>query len=212
MTMSDTQRQQILQALTSRSFNKVAEEDRESIRTGRGDQGRTSLLFDREVPKYHPRIRLLGQLDAANAQLSSARSQLPIAITHAIRRIQDSLVYVMGEVATHEDDLAKFSDFFHSLGEADLTQIEEAIREAEGSGTPFSRWLEDFSPPFGSLEIARTLFRLAESQAWEMVDQTRLRALIPQWLNRVADLLWTLARQASSPEKGQRTSKPTKNE
>lgn len=192
--MTDEQREAILGALKDRSFRAVVGEGQTSVRTGRGDAGTTTLLFDRNVPKHHPRIRLLGHVDQLNATLGLGKVGASEPDIHSINRIQETLVYLMAEVATLQQDLESYGMYFHQLAEGDLRNLDEAIRHREALSAGFSNWVETFTLQTGFIELARTQARVVESFLWELVETDAIRQLLPQWVNRLADLLWLMAR------------------
>ena len=80
-----------------------------SISTQTGDEGSTSLLFGRRVPKTDPHIRANGAIDELSARLGLARASLKGTpgdpyITERIFAIQKELVTVMGQVAVAAED------------------------------------------------------------------------------------------------------------
>lgn len=192
--MTDEQREIILGALRDRSFRERVGTRPASVRTGRGDQGRTCLLFSREVPKYHPRIRILGQIDQLNAVIGLGKNGASEPDLHLLNRVQESLVYLMAEVATLPEDMHQFQEFFHQVSDSDVDQLAEAIRQREESNQGFSKWVESFELSAGFLELGRTQIRIIESHLWELVEKDELRPLLPQWMNQLADLFWLLSR------------------
>jgi len=192
--MSQDQRQEIVKTLCVRSFSEQHAEEVVSAITKTGDAGMTHLMFEREVPKWHPRIKVLGTLDTMNSFLNLSKAGIEETQKHALNRVQESLVYVMGEIATHEDDVKKFYEFYHSLTDSDVVVVEALTKRLEAEGPRFAAWVEDLSLHRSFADVARTFVRQAESASWEMVSQNKLRPLISQWLNRLADFLWALSR------------------
>ena len=195
--MSEAQRDEILKVLNARSFLSTHVEAPSSATTKAGDLGMTQLLFDREVPKWHPRIKLIGTLDTLSSFLNLCKNGAVDREKHAINRIQETLVYIMGEVATHEQDVEQFMEFYHSLSGSDLTIMDELIQRLEASGSTFSSWVQDLDLHKSFADTARTFARQAEASAWELVSQQKLRPLLAQWLNRLSDYLWALSRTAT---------------
>ena len=76
-----------------------------SIVTRTGDDGTTSLMYGRRVPKSHPRIAACGAIDELNAALGLARAE---ASSEILLTIQKELIGLMGELAT--------DDFYYFLG------------------------------------------------------------------------------------------------
>lgn len=193
--MSEDQREEILKVLNARSFLSTHAEASSSATTKAGDSGMTQLLFDREVSKWHPRIRLIGKLDTLSSFLNLCKNGIADRDKHALNRIQETLVYIMGEVATHEEDVEQFMEFYHSLSDSDIATIDGLIEGLEASGSTFSSWVQDLDLNKSFADTARTIARQAEASAWELVSQQKLRPLLAQWLNRLSDYLWAFSRQ-----------------
>ncbi len=71
-----------------------------SIATKNGDDGTTALMYDRRVPKTHPRIEACGAADELNAALGLAHAA---GAGHNFVRnnllvIQKDLIVLMGEL------------------------------------------------------------------------------------------------------------------
>lgn len=196
--MSKDQRQKIIQSLRIRSFSEQYAEEVVSAITKTGDAGMTHLMFEREVPKWHPRIKLLGMLDTMNSFLNLSKAGIDETQKHALNRVQESLVYVMAEIATHEDDIERYQEFYHSLTDSDVVVVEALTKKLEAEGTRFVAWSEDLSLHRSFADVARTFVRQAESASWKLVSQNKLRPFISQWLNRLADYLWALSRMQNT--------------
>lgn len=193
--MSDTQREQLIKELGLRSFKVKAFTDlHSSVTTKDGDEGTTELLFGSVVPKWHPRIRLIGKLDHLSSVLNLAKLSTSDKIQKRLYRLQEILVYVMGEVATPSKDRERFLDNYHSLTEADVSDLESSTRDLQNRGAEFTGWVKPMRQTEAILEIARTVARESESMAWELVDQGELRVIIARWINRLSDFLWAFAR------------------
>lgn len=192
--MSESQRTQIIETLKLRSFSVEHEKQATVATTKLGDAGETSLLFDRRVPKWHIRIRLVGLLDTLNSFLNLSKANAAEREKHTLNRIQEALVYFMGEIATHEEDSERFFEFYHSLSDSDIVQLEDATNRLQAEGSQFSSWVEDLEPSKGFADVARTFSRQAESLTWELISNTNVRPLLARWLNRLSDYLWALSR------------------
>lgn len=192
--MSETQRDEILKVLNTRSFLSNHAEASNSATTKSGDLGMTQLLFDREVPKWHPRIKLIGKLDSLSSFLNLCKNGVGEREKSDLSRVQEILVYIMGEIATHEEDVEQFMKFYHSLSSSEIAIMDELTQKLEASGSTFSGWVQDLDLHKGFADTARTFARQAEASAWELVSQQKLRPLLAQWLNRLSDYLWALSR------------------
>lgn len=193
--MSEKQRSTIISKLKLRSFE-VSDfsEVQSSVTTKGGDAGYTQLLFGQKVEKWHPRIRLVGRLDFLSSLLNLSKIHSSDKGRHLLNRIQEQLVYVMGEVATDIADIDRFLDGYHSLNDTDIKDIEAKTEQLESSGAQFTGWVENLELNAAFAESARTVARETESMAWELHSQELLREVLPLWLNRLSDLLWAFAR------------------
>ncbi|MBI3852909.1 MAG: cob(I)yrinic acid a,c-diamide adenosyltransferase [Verrucomicrobia bacterium] len=168
------------------------------IVTKTGDKGTTGLMYNRRVSKCHPRVEAYGCVDELNTALGLARA----TAEHDLLRenlitIQKDLIILMGELATAVDDLPRYVSDGFSLVTAELTaKLDKLVQEIEVQNITYKGW----ATPGGSvhsaaLDLARTACRRAERRVCELHDTDQLQnAQIIVYLNRLADLLWLLAR------------------
>jgi cob(I)alamin adenosyltransferase len=173
-----------------------------SIATRTGDDGTTSLLYGQRVPKDHPQIEAVGALDELNAALGLAKAARPPGRDDGeFASIQRDLVALMGEVACAEADTARHAaSKFARLGDAELARVDAAITALEARGLRFDGWATPGANPYAAaLDVARATARRAERRLVGLAGQGRsLRPLLLQYVNRVSDLLWLLAREAEN--------------
>jgi len=171
-----------------------------SISTRTGDDGTTSLLYGQRVPKDHPQIEAVGSLDEFNAALGLAKSTVSdTARKAAIELIQHDLVAFMGEIVCAEADTARHAaSTFAKVGEAELALVDAAVAAIESKQVKFDGWATPGSTHHAAaLELARTAARRAERRIVALPRQGKtVRPLLLQYLNRVSDLLWLMAREA----------------
>ena len=174
-----------------------------SIATRTGDRGSTSLLFGQRVTKDHPQIEAVGALDELNAGLGLAKAARPAgADAAALERIQRVLVALMGEVACAEKDAARHArSKLSRLDAAALARLDAAVAAIEARQPRFDGWATPGANTYAAaLDLARTIARRAERRLVGLRTQgRRLRPLLLQYLNRLSDLLWLLAREAEHP-------------
>lgn len=168
-----------------------------SIATRTGDDGTTSLLYGRRVPKDHPRVSAYGTVDELSAGLGLARATAPDPATaRLLHDIQKALIPLMGELATDAADHPRFmaSKMPHLLPE-DLGHLDTALAAIEAQGLTFEGWTQPGASLHDAhLHHARTLCRRAEREIAQLLRQEYpVRPLLPQYLNRLSDLLWLLA-------------------
>jgi cob(I)alamin adenosyltransferase len=175
-----------------------------SIATRTGDDGTTALLFGQRVPKDHPQIEAVGVIDELNAALGLARSAgVDLERGAELMRIQQDLVALMGEVVCAEADAARYaSSHFSKLDDDALARVDAAVAAIEARQIKFDGWATPgANAPAAALDFARTVARRAERRLVGLPQQGRtVRPLLRQYLNRVSDLLWLMAREAETPE------------
>lgn len=171
-----------------------------SIVTKTGDQGSTSLMYNRRVPKCHPRVEAYGAVDELNAALGLARASAQNAfVRDQLLSIQKDLVGLMGELATAIEDLPRYLKDGFPRVTADLTaRLEAAVKSVEAQEIRFEGWATPGATlSSATLDVARTVCRRAERRACGLEDSGQLgNAEILIYLNRLSDLLWLLARLA----------------
>ncbi len=173
-----------------------------SIATRTGDDGTTGLLYGKRVPKDHPQIEAVGAFDELNTALGLAKATCPDATRRVeLEKIQKTLVALMGELACAESDAEKYAQVEVSpkLGEADLAWVDAAAGRARGEKISFQGWATPGANLHAAaIDLARTVAPVAPnggSPALPAHGRT-LRPIVRQWVNRTADLLWLMAREA----------------
>lgn len=175
-----------------------------SISTRRGDDGTTSLLFGQRVPKDHPQIEAVGAFDELNVALGAVKPLLAAdaagTATHALlTTVQKNLVALMGEIVCAESDAARYRDSkFEKIAEADLARLDQAAAALEARGLKFDGWATPgANARAAAFDVARATARRAERRLGSLPAHGRtVRPLVHQFVNRLSDLLWLLAREA----------------
>lgn len=181
------------------------------IYTKTGDSGETGLFGGPRVPKDHARIEAYGTVDELNTVLGLVRCEsLPPEIDSLLAQVQNELFNVGAELAT-PDPQARGT---HFIGDAQVSELEKAIDRFEAN-LPI---LKTFILPGGSrgaawLHLARTVCRRAERRVVTLMSdqQQAISGTILVYLNRLADLLFVLARAVNAAA-GQADVKWQKNE
>ncbi len=173
-----------------------------SIATRTGDDGTTSLLYGQRVAKDHPQIEAVGAFDELNAALGLAKATSgDSALKADLELIQKDLVALMGELACAESDAVRYAESkFQKIGEPELARIDATIAALEARPIRFDGWATPGANlPAAALDLARTAARRAERRLVALPAQGRsVRPVLLQFVNRVSDLLWLLARAAES--------------
>jgi len=168
-----------------------------SIATRTGDDGTTALLFNRRVPKTHPRIVAAGAVDELNAALGLARASTPDVKTAAILFAeQKCLVGLMAELATDDADRPRLlQSKLQRLELSDLARLDALVADLEAPMPPANDWdTPGASLPHAHLHLARVACRRAERECVALrATGAHVPDLILQYLNRLSDTLWLLA-------------------
>lgn len=171
-----------------------------SIATRTGDDGTTGLLYGQRVSKADPQIEAVGAFDELNAAIGLAKAVATDPARRAgLEAIQRDLVALMGELACAESDAARYaSSKFPKIGDAELARVDAGIAELEALNLSFDGWATPGANfPAAALDLARTAARRAERRMVALAATGRtLRPVAGQFVNRVADLLWLMAREA----------------
>lgn len=168
------------------------------ITTRTGDTGETGLGDGSRLPKDHPRIAALGDIDELNSMLGLLGSETPGAdYAQALQRIQSDLFDLGGEL---------------SIPGHRLLQVQQ-IERLEGWITQFNAdlpSLKEFILPGGErtaalAHVARTVCRRAERSLVALArEDAGVSDTARVYLNRLSDLLFIwgrlLNRQAGRPD------------
>ncbi|MDD4223263.1 MAG: cob(I)yrinic acid a,c-diamide adenosyltransferase [Candidatus Cloacimonetes bacterium] len=160
-----------------------------SITTKTGDGGQTSLYSGERVWKDDLRVQAYGALDELDAHLGDARHLISEARVLAIvEDIQNMLYRVMGELATPG------KEYPYPITEKDVADIGSLISELEAD-TPVKGFVIPGSLPASArLDICRAIARRAERQVVALARAEQVSQPLRQYVNRLSDLLYILAR------------------
>jgi len=177
-----------------------------SIVTKTGDKGMTALMYGRRVSKCHPRVEAYGCVDELNTALGLARATADQDfIRNSLLVIQRDLVTLMGELATAVEDLPRFVKDGYTLVTSQLThKLDALVREVEAQSVSFKGWATPGAClSSAALDGARTVCRRAERRVCALQEADQLHnSEIIIYLNRLADLLWLLARWVETKSAG----------
>lgn len=172
------------------------------VYTRTGDDGTTALFGGGRVAKSHPRISAYGTVDEANAALGMARAALPrsadgeLAGADAraddlLRRLQEELFVLGGDLASPGETKYPVprieTPHVHAL-EADIDALTADLPPLKHFVLPGG------TPAAAALHLARTVTRRAERLVVETAALEEVSHDALHYLNRLSDLLFTLAR------------------
>lgn len=174
-----------------------------SIATKTGDEGETSLMYGRRVPKTDARVDAYGCVDELNSALGLARASASDAfLAEQILVIQKELVVVMGELATAGEDLDRYQKDGFKLTSAAMTdRLTSVVDDLEKNRLgKFKDWaVPGKTLNAAALDLARTTGRRAERRvAALMASDTKFNREVLRYLNRLSDVCWLLARYAEA--------------
>jgi cob(I)alamin adenosyltransferase len=185
------------------------------VATGRGDDGTTGLLYSSErVPKDDPRAEAYGTVDEAVAALGLARAELGLKEQYGVLagglvdlpgivlRLQRELFVVGAELATPLAEQGKLTDGVTRVTPGMIEGLESILVAAERRiEMPKEFVVPGETRVSAALELARTVVRRAERRVVTLARSGVLGdSLIVPYLNRLADLLWVLARADEQAE------------
>jgi cob(I)alamin adenosyltransferase len=186
-----------------------------AIATGRGDDGTTGLLYGGDrIPKDDLRTEAYGTLDEAVAALGLARAELELKrhldvlppaldqVATIILRIQRELFVAGAELAANPAAWDRLRDDATKVSAGMVAGIDALLEDYEARiAFPNEFIVPGETRTSAALELARTILRRAERRAvtMERADLVPGAHLLP-YLNRLADLLWVLARAAEQAE------------
>ena len=186
-----------------------------AVATGKGDDGTTGLLFGGpRIAKDDPRTEAYGTIDEAVAAFGLARAELLrlatagtlpgglAALEPIVLRLQRELFVAAAELATGPDAWDRLRDGETRVDAAMVAGLEDLLAEAEaGIEMPREFVVPGETSTSAALEVARTIVRRAERRAVTLHAAGSVAGdhLLP-YLNRLADLVWVLARAAEQAE------------
>lgn len=170
------------------------------IYTRHGDDGSTGLFGGPRVRKDDLRVRAYGEVDELNSALGVARLALGDErvkdLAAFVDGLQSALFDLGAELAT--PDAADAPKSVPQVRAEDVARLEEEIDRLTGELPPMRTFvLPAGSPGAAHLHLCRTVCRRAERTAVELARAAPVSPHALAWLNRLSDLLFTMARAAN---------------
>jgi len=157
------------------------------IVTRTGDAGDTGLTGGARVPKTHPRVRAMGDVDELNSQLGVLLAQkLPGDLRATLTRIQHELFNLGGELSLPGSTLVT-GEHLHAL-ERDVETLNRTLPPLKEFVLPGG------TPAAAAAHLARAICRRAERSVWQVHAAEPLNPAAPRYLNRLSDFLFVAAR------------------
>ena len=169
------------------------------IYTRTGDTGTTGLFGGGRVPKDHPRVAAYGDVDELNATIGLARATPPSDLADPLlEAVQRDLFALGGHLAT--PDPAKVAKALEraTLSPERIREFEMVMDAADQELGPLRAFvLPGGAPKAAALHLARTVCRRAERSIVRLAQDGEVPELFLVYVNRLSDLLFTLARLAN---------------
>ena len=166
------------------------------IYTRTGDDGSTGLGDGMRVPKEHLRVEAYGTVDEANSCIGVvlAVPGLRPEIAETLTGIQHDLFDLGGELCIPGH---------RAITQLYVDRLERTLDRLNEDLPP----LKDFILPGGgpaaaACHLARTVTRRAERRVWALARAEYVALEVPQYLNRLSDLLFVVARVLARSENG----------
>jgi len=160
----------------------------------KGDRGLTSLLGGERVSKSGPRPEAYGTLDEATSTLGIAKASAVKGKTkEIIAGIQQDLMVLGTELATAPEDPTKFP---YQITPVYADRIERLIDELQTLVEIKNEFILPGETMAGAaIDLARAIIRRGERKAVRLFQEKIIaNGEILRFLNRLADLLFVLAR------------------
>ncbi len=155
------------------------------IYTRGGDRGETSASDGGRVPKHDPCISAIGTVEEANAHIGCARLHTSGEADEMLSRIQNDMFDLGADIGGSG----------RYITPAQVKRLENEIDTMNGNLAP----LDSFILPGGSsasahIHLARTVVRRAERMATELAETRTVNPGLLEYINRLSDHLFVLAR------------------
>lgn len=160
------------------------------IYTRAGDDGLTGLVGGARVKKHDLRVEAYGTVDEANAAIGVARLNVSSAHDEMLNRVQHDLFDLGADLATpgcSQEDLRIVAE--------QVTRLEQEIDAVNEKLDPLNSFvLPGGTPASAALHVARTVVRRAERVICALAEQDSVNCEAIQYINRLSDFLFVLAR------------------
>jgi cob(I)alamin adenosyltransferase len=168
------------------------------IYTRTGDKGKTSLFDGTRVLKSDKRVEAYGTIDELNSMIGAAAAHISTkngTVKKELGKIQHDLLDIGSTLATP-----------HPMPVVGLEkrpkEFEQLIDKMTGKMPELKAFILPGGGKAGSiLHVARTITRRAERQLVALMQKEEVDSAIITYINRLSDLLFTMARYVNHVEK-----------
>ena len=167
------------------------------IYTKSGDQGETSLIGGRRVPKYHPRIEAYGSVDELMAHTSLLRDLVDDpSLKEDLLTILDIQMATSSVLAV---DFDAIPEGIPRIGFDQVRFLEERIDEMDASLEPLHSFvIPGGHPAVSQAHVARTVCRRTERTILKLMQKSEVDAATVQFYNRLSDYFFIFSRKIAS--------------
>jgi cob(I)alamin adenosyltransferase len=166
------------------------------IYTRTGDDGTTGLGDGSRVPKDSLRVEAFGTVDELNSAIGVllATPGIPPGVSASLTEVQHELFDLGGELCIPGHRAIKAEHVAH---------LEKSLDEFNDALPPLKEFiLPGGGPAAAACHLARAIARRAERRMWTLARSERVSPEVAQYLNRLSDLLFVLARVLARHEQG----------
>ena len=182
------------------------------IYTRKGDDGTTGLLYGGRVRKDDPAPEAYGAVDEAQAVLGLARAEAGRGseLDDLLVRLERDLWVLMAELATDPSNRRKLDPGASLVTEEMVAGLEPVIDDLTGRFEPPTEFVIPGQTRVAALlDQARTVVRRAERRSMAAAAEG---SFVVPYLNRLSDLLWTMARWQEGDALPARAAEPVEKE
>jgi cob(I)alamin adenosyltransferase len=166
------------------------------IYTKTGDDGTTGLGDGTRVRKDAARVEAYGTADELNSAIGVllAVPGLPVPVVECLTEVQHELFDLGGELCIPGHRVIQASH---------VTRLEDSLDGFNDALPPLKEFiLPGGGPGAAACHLARAIARRAERRVWTLADTETVAPEVTQYLNRLSDLLFVLARVIARHERG----------
>lgn len=168
------------------------------VYTKGGDDGTTGLFYGGRVAKDSELPTAYGSVDEASAVIGLARAHAVGELDRMLVAVLRDLWVLMAELATLPENRTKLEPGATAVTAEMVDRLEHQIDELDERFDP----PKEFTVPGGNvtsawLDLARAVVRRAERHA---LPAAPAPSQVGPYLNRLSDLLWTMARWQDAAE------------
>ena len=168
------------------------------IYTRTGDDGTTSLVGGGRVSKHARRPSAFGEVDELNSVIGLTRlncqdSDRLRAVDSQLARIQNDLFDLGADLATVDETVPALR-----ITQTQVKRLEQEIDAVNANLQSLTSFILPGGKPLAAwFHLGRTVARRAERRMTELAVEEPVNEAAMQYINRVSDLLFVLARHAN---------------